>query len=265
MAKLIDLEEPQERQEEEEEQQSVAEMFAEESQQEETQEEQELPDKYRGKSVEELVRMHQEAEKLLGRQSSEVGELRQVVDSYIQTQLKQQNAPQQEETVDDVDFFTDPEAAVQRAINNHPKIREAEQVSAQYKKTTAMTQLQANHPDMTEIIQDPKFAEWIKASKVRTRLFAEADQNYDYEAADELFSLWKERKAVVSKTADLEKQERKQTVRSASTGGARGSAEKGPRKIYRRQDIINLMKNDPERYLALADEITKAYAENRVK
>lgn len=264
MAKLIDLEEPQERQEEE--QQPTEDAFAEEpQQQEETQEEQELPDKYRGKSVEELVRMHQEAEKLLGRQSSEVGELRQVVDSYIQTQLKQQNAPQQEETVDDVDFFTDPEAAVQRAINNHPKIREAEQVSAQYKKTTAMTQLQANHPDMTEIIQDPKFAEWIKASKVRTRLFAEADQNYDYEAADELFSLWKERKAIVSKTANLEKQERKQTVRSASTGGARGSTEKAPRKIYRRQDIINLMKNDPERYLALADEITKAYAENRVK
>ena len=262
MAKLIDLEEPQERQEEK---QPTEDAFAEEPQQEETQEEQELPDKYRGKSVEELVRMHQEAEKLLGRQSSEVGELRQVVDSYIQTQLKQQNAPQQEETVDDVDFFTDPEAAVQRAINNHPKIREAEQVSAQYKKSTAMNQLQANHPDMTEIIQDPKFAEWIKASKVRTRLFAEADQNYDYEAADELFSLWKERKAIVNKTANLEKQERKQTVRSASTGGARGSAEKGPRKIYRRQDIINLMKNDPERYLALADEITKAYAENRVK
>ena len=262
MAKLIDLEEPQERQEE---QQPTEDAFAEEPQQQEETQEQELPDKYRGKSVEELVRMHQEAEKLLGRQSSEVGELRQVVDSYIQTQLAQQNAPQQEETVDDVDFFTDPEAAVQRAINNHPKIREAEQVSAQYKKTTAMTQLQANHPDMTEIIQDPKFAEWIKASKVRTRLFAEADQNYDYEAADELFSLWKERKAIVNKTANLEKQERKQTVRSASTGGARGSAEKGPRKIYRRQDIINLMKNDPERYLALADEITKAYAENRVK
>jgi hypothetical protein len=265
MAKLIDLEEQQERPPEEE--QPTEDLFAEEPQQEETQEQQEeLPDKYQGKSVEDLVRMHQEAEKLLGRQSSEVGELRQVVDSYIQTQLaQQQNAPQQEETVDDVDFFTDPDAAVQRAIDNHPKIREAEQVSAQYKKTTALNQLQANHPDMTEIIQDPKFAEWIQASKVRTRLFAEADQNYDYEAADELFSLWKERKAVVDKTASLEKQERKQTVRSASTGGARGSAEKGPRKIYRRQDIINLMRNDPDRYLALADEITKAYAEKRVK
>jgi hypothetical protein len=265
MAKLIDLEE-QERPLEEK-QQPTEDIFAEESQQEETQDQQEdLPDKYKNKSVEDLVRMHQEAEKLLGKQSSEVGELRQVVDSYIQTQLKQQqNAPQQEETVDDVDFFTDPETAVQKAIDNHPKIREAEQVSAQYRKTTALNQLQANHPDMTEIIKDPKFAEWIKASKIRTRLFSEADQNYDYDAADELFSLWKERKAVVNKTADLEKQERKQTVRSASTGGARGSAEKGPRKIYRRQDIINLMRNDPDRYLALSDEITRAYAEKRVK
>ena len=32
-----------------------------------------IPDKYKGKTAEELVQMHQEAEKLLGRQSSEVG------------------------------------------------------------------------------------------------------------------------------------------------------------------------------------------------
>ena len=100
----------------------------------------EIPDKYRGKSAEDLVRMHQEAEKLLGRQSSEVGELRQVVDSYIQTQLSNQQAPQQQETVDEVDFFSDPEEAVKRAIDNHPKIREAENISKQYQKTTALSQ-----------------------------------------------------------------------------------------------------------------------------
>ena len=55
--------------------------------------EEELPDKYKGKSTAEIVRMHQEAEKLLGRQSSEVGELRKVVDDYIQTQLSTTNAP----------------------------------------------------------------------------------------------------------------------------------------------------------------------------
>ena len=47
-----------------------------------------LPDKYQGKSLEEVVQMHQEAEKLLGRQSSEVGELRKVVDAAVEDAVK---------------------------------------------------------------------------------------------------------------------------------------------------------------------------------
>ena len=35
-------------------------------------EEPSLPEKYQGKSLEEVVQMHQEAEKLLGRQSSDI-------------------------------------------------------------------------------------------------------------------------------------------------------------------------------------------------
>ena len=225
----------------------------------------EVPDKYKGKSAEDLVRMHQEAEKLLGRQSSEVGELRQVVDSYIQTQLSNQQAPQQQETVDEVDFFSDPEEAVKRAIDNHPKIREAENISKQYQKTTALSQLQQDHPDMQNILSDDKFAEWIKGSKIRTQLYVQADKQYDYEAAHELFTLWKERKQVVQQTANAEKQGRKQAVKNASTGAATGSSETKTRKIYRRADIIKLMRTDPERYQSLSDEIMKAYQEGRVR
>lgn len=225
----------------------------------------EIPDKYKGKSAEDLVRMHQEAEKLLGRQSSEVGELRQVVDSYIQTQLSNQQAPQQQETVDEVDFFSDPEEAVKRAIDNHPKIREAESISKQYQKTTALSQLQQDHPDMQNILSDDKFAEWIKGSKIRTQLYVQADKQYDYEAAHELFTLWKERKQVVQQTANAEKQGRKQAVKNASTGSASGSSETKTRKIYRRADIIKLMRTDPERYQSLSDEIMKAYQEGRVR
>ena len=225
----------------------------------------EVPDKYKGKSAEDLVRMHQEAEKLLGRQSSEVGGLRQVVDSYIQTQLSNQQAPQQQETVDEVDFFSDPEEAVKRAIDNHPKIREAENISKQYQKTTALSQLQQDHPDMQNILTDDKFAEWIKGSKIRTQLYVQADKQYDYEAAHELFTLWKERKQVVQQTANAEKKGRKQAVKNASTGAATGSSETKTRKIYRRADIIKLMRTDPERYQSLSDEIMKAYQEGRVR
>jgi len=102
---------------------------------EQPQEEQSLPEKYQGKSLEDVVQMHQEAEKLLGRQSSEVGELRKVVDDYISQSITTTAPQQYVEPEDDIDYFTDPQAAVNRAIENHPKIREAEQYTAEYKKT----------------------------------------------------------------------------------------------------------------------------------
>ena len=227
---------------------------------------QSLPDKYQGKSLEEVVQMHQEAEKLLGRQSSEVGELRRVVDDYISSQ-QQPTAPQQQhvEPEDDIDYFTDPQGAVNRAIENHPKIREAQQYTEQYKKQSSLATLQAKHPDMQDILSDPKFAEWIKASKIRTQLFVAADQQYDADSADELFSLWKERKTVAQQTANVEKQARKQSLKAANTGNARGSAEGSRKKVYRRADIMKLMKNDPDRYQAGSEEIMAAYAEGRVK
>ena len=252
----------------EEEQADTLEIEADEIQQEVEQPQEEnptVPEKYQGKSLEEVVQMHQEAEKLLGRQSSEVGELRKVVDDYISSQT-QLSAPQQPvEPEDDLDYFTDPQAAVNRAIENHPKIRQAEQYSAQYKKQTSLAQLQTKHPDMQNILSDDKFANWIKASKIRTQLFVAADQNYDADAADELFTLWKERKTVAKQTAAVEKQARKQQIKAANTGNAQGSSETSRKKVYRRADIIKLMKDDPDRYQALQPEIMKAYAERRVK
>lgn len=231
----------------------------------ENQEEPEIPQKYQGKSTAEIIRMHQEAEKLLGKQSSEVGELRKVVDDYIQTQLSEQAPQQQEAEQEEIDFFSEPDKAVARAIDNHPKIKEAEKISNQYRQSTAMAELQKRHPDMQSILQDNKFAEWIKGSKIRQQLFVQADQQYDYEAADELFTTWKERQQVVNQTAATEKNERKKAVKAASTGNARGSGEQSAKKVYRRSDIIKLMKEDPERYMSLSNEIMKAYSEGRVR
>ena len=241
----------------------------EEIQQEEVEQPQEpestLPNKYQGKSLEEVVQMHQEAEKLLGRQSSEVGELRKVVDDYIASQPQSAPQPEYVEPEEDIDYFTDPQAAVNRAIENHPQIKEAQAYSNQYRKQTSLATLQSKHPDMQDILKDEKFADWIKASKIRTQLFVEADQRFNSEAADELFSLWKERKTVAEQTAQVEKQARKQQLKAANTGSAQGSAEGNRRKIYRRADIIKLMRTDPERYQSISEEILTAYAEGRVK
>jgi hypothetical protein len=242
----------------------VDEVEQEKPEQEPVQEvEEDIPEKYKGKSVKDIVRMHQEAEKALGKQGSEVGELRRIVDDFVKAQtVTKQQAPEVEE---EVDFFSDPNKAVAKAIEQHPKVKQAEQFAVQMKKAEALAILKQTHPDFGEIINDNNFAEWIGKSKVRQELFSRADRMYDYEAANELLSTWKERKQVVDQAGAVERVQRKQAVKSASTGATKGSGETASKKTYRRADIIELMRTNPDRYQQLSDEIMAAYAEGRVR
>ena len=223
-----------------------------------------LPDKYKGKSASDIARMHQELEKRLGQQSSEVGELRRHFDEYVQSNVQaQQSAP---EVVEEVDFFADPNAAMAKAIENHPTLKQAQQVAAEMAKSQALAKLKASHPDMSDVLQDEGFRDWVSGSPIRRELYQKADAQYDFAAADELITLYKERQGVVKQTAKVEKQHQKNEVKRASTGTARSNPEGATsKKIYRRRDIIELMNSDPKRYEALLPEIMKAYEEKRVK
>ena len=256
MATLIDIEEEGRLEDEND---TAAELDAVDSQEQPTEED--IPDKYRNKSPAELVRMHQEAERMLGRQSGEVGELRKVVDEFVMSQ-----STKKEETVDEeIDYFSDPEKAIQRAIEKHPAVQEAQKTSLDMKKSSAQAMLKEKHPDMADILTDEKFVSWVGESQFRTNLLRQADRNFDYEAADEIFSLWKDRQSLIGQTVNAEKSSRNSALRAASTGGASGTTETNSKKIFRRADIIKLMKNDPDRYTAMSDEIMLAYAEGRVK
>ena len=222
--------------------------------------EEELPERYKGKSIAEVVRMHQEAEKLMGRHSKEVGELRRIVDDFVKTQSVTKQAPQEEE----IDFFSDPQRAVEQAVARHPKIKEAETLNAQLARQNALQQLQAAHPDYQAVLNDEGFSAWVAKSKVRSELLSRADQNYDFDAADDLLSTWKELKQATAREQTIQQQDRKQQIKQASTGAVRGSGEQASKKKYRRSDIMDLMRNNPNRYMELQPEIMKAYAEGRV-
>ena len=226
--------------------------------------EEDVPEKYRGKSAKEIAQMHMEAEKLIGRQGSEVGELRRVVDDFIKTQTttKQQL---QAEADEEVDFFADPKRAVEKAIENHPKIREAEKLSSEMAAAKAFNELKARHPDFQEVVADPAFQNWVAASKVRAELFVRADRSFDYDAGDELLSIWKERKQAAQQTVSAEKEVRSQAVKAATTTVSSGSDEAPSKKIYRRADIIKLMQTDPDKYDMMQNEIMAAYREGRVR
>ena len=230
-------------------------------------EEEALPEKYQGKSASDIARMHQELEKRLGQQSSEVGELRNAFDEMVKNSMTTQQAPTPEVTeVDEVDFFADPNAAVNRAIASNPAIRQAQEMAVLLQKEKALTSIQAKHSDMKEVLGSESFKTWVQGSQFRQNLFAQADQNYDFAAADELLTLYKDTQGVVKSQAAVEKVAKKAELKKASTGSSRSNPEgQSTRKVYRRRDIIELMNRDPKRYEAMQPEIMKAYQEGRVK
>ena len=224
----------------------------------------ELPKKFQGKSMEDIVSSYENLEKELGRKGSEIGELRKLTDGILKQQI---STPQTEpETYEETDFFDDPNAAVSKAIDNHPKFREfEEQQKAQHAQ--AITQkLQAEHPDFLDIVSDVKFQEWVQESPIRTQLYVSA-QNYDYNSAKELLGNWKERSLITSTAkAEEAKGAKRSEALKAGKGVSRTSAEStAGKKIYRRADLIRLKTTDPERYVDLSDEILSAYADGRVK
>jgi len=247
------------------EQESVAEVEEQdESVQEEQKESFELPDKYKDKPVEELVRMHQEAEKLLGRQGAEVGDLRKAVDDLLKTKLDEfKGGNEVEDQEEDFDFYENPKEAVNRTLEKSETIQQMKQMLAQQQQAEVLKMIENKYPDYRDTIQNENFVEWIKASKVRTELLQRADK-YDLDAAFELLGNWKELKGTVEKVKEVNEKDRKLQRKAASTGGG-GSSEPVSRKIYRRTDLVNLMRTNPRKYMANVEEYDRAYAEGRVK
>jgi len=249
---------------------STSEIDAEEQKQAEATEQAEaqpdkprVPSKYEGKTVDEIIQMHQEAEKLIGRQAQEVGEVRRLADQLLKQNLAAKQAtpaPEKQE----IDFFEDPQKAIEKAVSNHPSVLAAQQAAMQMKAMQTQQQLAAKHPDFTQVVTDPEFQQWVKGSPIRLNMFALADSQYDFASADELLSTFKQiRSAKAQQTADAGDKVLKKNLQAAAVDvGGTGESSK---KVYRRADLIRLKMTDPARYEALQPEIMAAYAEGRVK
>jgi hypothetical protein len=222
-----------------------------------------IPDKYKDKSLEDIVKMHQEAEKMIGRQAQEVHEVRSLADQLLKRQLESDKA-QTVESTPEVDFFENPQDSIKRAIENNPAVLEAKQANLELKRMKTAQQLASKHPDFGSIANDTGFQEWVKASPIRLSLYAKADAEFDFGSADELLSTYKELKQVRNNNIqETGKKQQAQALRAAGVDTS-GSGEVA-KKVYRRADLIRLKMTDPDRYELLQPEIMAAYAQGRVK
>ena len=240
-----------------------------EVQNEETQQpEPDIPAKYAGKSMEEVIKMQQEAESLMSRQADELGQQRKLMQSLIEAQNNAtETTPPEEPVAQEDNFFDDPVNAVNKAIENHPDVIKAREERMGNVQKHNLESLDKAYPDWQETVKDSSFQKFIGDSATRTEMFRKADSEYRSDLAIELFDWYSQtrmssatQEAVAGEKSKVEKAMKQTSSESRSSGDSVGG-----KKVYRRADLINLQVTDPRRYEALSDEIQSAYQEGRVK
>lgn len=225
----------------------------------------EVPEKFKGKTTEDVIKSYLELESTVGKQGQELGELRKAADNFIRQPSpigQGGNGQTVEHNRIDFDSLEEPEkikAVIERELN--PIRNEL----LETKREKLLAKLSSNHPDHVQIVNDPEFQQWVMKSPVRLEMFARADHNFEYEAADELFTTYKAIKGIA--TSNEAKEVAKQEAAKAFTQSRMetGSVEDtAPKARYRRADLIQLKIKDPARYAALEPEIMRAYQEGRV-
>lgn len=200
-----------------------------------------VPEKYRGKTTQDIIRMHQEAERALGQRNNELGQLRQQAQQWAQ---QHNPAPDPGETSDTTHLY-EALAPLAPALSMVQKMAQREFES----------ELKSEFGDSAiELSNSQEFVNWVKQSPSRTTLYQLTAANLDAEAGKQLLRDYQAAQRAQGGDEHVE------------DGGAPMAGGFGTGKIYRSIDLQRMQQRDPEGYRAfMASEGRRAYAEGRVR
>lgn len=235
----------------------------------------EIPEKYKGKTAAELIEMHRNAESELGRARNEVGTLRRLSDEFLgirRAELEQKtvNQPKREPITTDR-LLEKPEEVLLSTIHSEIEAKNAErdQRTARLEAELAESRFSRQFPNAEKTLTDPAFQDWVRSSPYRQKLALNASQG-NFDAAADLFGLYES-----VKTAAPQEPSNNGTAqaRKASLARPGGSTVAGVvpsadgKKIYKREELINMRMYEPEKFYRLSEteDLNTAYREGRVR
>lgn len=236
----------------------------------------ELPEKYRGKTAAEIAEMHRNLESELGRARNEIGQVRRLADELLGINRAQTarteaaNQPPARKPLTPDDILSNPEQAITAVVKAEADTRvrtEADRID-RLEAELVLARFERKHPDYRTTMEDPQFVSWVQRSTLRGQL-AQAAAAGNYAAADELFTLYEEAKAMTATTQQTTQTDAARKAGLARPGGASAAGgagqDKGGKPIWSRAKLMEMRINNPEEFERLQPEILLAYAEKRVK
>lgn len=218
-----------------------------------------IPDRFKGKSTEEVYQAYANLEKHAGRLANDLGQQRQMTDQLLQqkrendlrangaTQVQRQQT--QAAAVTASDLLENPTQALDRYFETKESavVQGLQARLAQQESLMAQNSFVSRHPDWQEHTNDPAFVEWARQTPWRANLAASAARN-DLQAADALLTEYKAYQPLLKQTAqgaNLDAARKVGFERTASSGDATSTTQ-GP--IIRRRDNMALRISDPDKY-----------------
>ena len=189
--------------------------------------------------IEKMKEENQHLKRVIGDQGNQIGDLRKMVTESLPKE-------------DDWDY--DPQ---------EKELRNLKSEVGQIKQAEALRQLEQKYPGFRELPSNQEFLEWVQDSPVRADLYRRAD-SMDFNAAQEMLSLWKEREKLREEMGVQMNTQRRQALNNASMEkGSSGGGQRTP--TYTRQEVINMKIHEPLRFAKEWPDIKKAYESGRVR
>ena len=223
-----------------------------------------VPEKFKGKELKDVVSAYTELEKEFGRKNNEVGELRKLTDDFLKQQLEP-STPKEKSQIDLDNLLENPDDVITNAVDNNPRIAAIEEALKQAKIAEQRSMFESKHDNWQDVIGSTDFQKWISSSPVRQNMYNQAN-NYDYAVADELLNLYGEIRGAVKEQAE-EKAATKRQKALRNTSTSKGSTGEVSKKIFKRADLVRLKQQEPSRYNepSFQEEVLLAYQEGRVR
>lgn len=234
-----------------------------------------IPEKFKGKTAEEIAEAYVNLESEVGRMRNDLGDYRSMTDRFLSLEekrvadLEQQGQEVDEFKIDPTELLANPEEVLGRwqehARTKDPVYAQMQQRLDQLEGKVVARSFEDAHPDANDITASKEFHEWVNSAPSRTRLANIAVQGKDTDALSDLLTEYKMGLSATDNTSTTPKvnnevaDAKKVSTESSSTGSAVDTG-----KRFSRRKLVDLKINNPEEYAARSQEILLAYAQKRV-
>ena len=232
-----------------------------------------VPDRFKGKTTDDVIQSFEELEKLNSRQANDLGQMRSQVDELMELTRSASPAvePAKPLTVDDL--YENPDEAIRRVASEaiSEEVTELRNTVQEMRQTQIVDAFEAKYPNWLEVSQSPEFSQWVGESPYRVNMVEAVRARGDHAAAQEILGMYYDTHASDAANEQAEQavvtrnQLRDATLESSSPAQAEVSD------TYSRQDLLEARlaakrgDGKAQRWLSSnAETIAAAYAEGRI-